>query len=62
MSALNKISVGEKDARWRNRQAGLKTDIYLAMGKKDSARATLAEYVAAFPTNARAKARLDSLK
>jgi len=62
MTALNKIGVDPKDARWRNRQANLKVDVYMAMGKKDSAKAVLTEMVAAFPTNMRLKARLDSLK
>jgi uncharacterized membrane protein len=62
MTALNKISVDAKDARWRPRQANLKADAFLAMGKKDSATAVLAEAAAAFPANARLKARLDSLK
>lgn len=62
LAAINKIGVGEKDARWRSRQAGLKTDIYMAMGRTDSAKAVLSEYVAAFPQNTRMKARLDSLK
>lgn len=50
------------DARWRARQANLKVDVYLSMGKRDSARAVLAEASTAFPSNARLWARLDSLK
>lgn len=44
------------------RKASLKADVYLAMGKPDSARATLAPVVAAFPQNTRLKAKLDSIK
>lgn len=60
--ALNAIGVDANDARWRPRHANLKADIYLAMGKSDSAKAVLSEVVSAFPQNARLKARLDSLK
>jgi uncharacterized membrane protein len=62
MAAISKITVGEKDARWRSRQTGLKADIFMAMNQKDSAKAVLSVYVAAFPQNTRVKARLDSLK
>jgi uncharacterized membrane protein len=60
--SVNAISVNPTDARWRARQATLKADIYLAMGRADSARATLAPVVAAFPQNTRLKAKLDSIK
>ncbi|HEX7937491.1 MAG TPA: DUF2231 domain-containing protein, partial [Gemmatimonadaceae bacterium] len=33
LAAINKITVGEKDNRWRNRQAGLKADVFLALGQ-----------------------------
>lgn len=62
MAALGKITVAPTDARWRTRQANLTADAWLAMGKRDSARAVLAGASAAFPQNARLKARLDSLK
>ncbi|MGH7679313.1 MAG: DUF2231 domain-containing protein [Gemmatimonadaceae bacterium] len=61
LTALNRITVAPTDARWGVRLATLKADIYLAMNRPDSARATLASAVAAFPTNARLKAKLDSL-
>jgi uncharacterized membrane protein len=62
MMALNKIAVDAKDARWRPRQANLKADAYIAMGRRDSARAVIAAASADLPNNARLKARLDSLK
>ena len=62
LKAADSVSVAPNDARWRARQANLKADIFLAMGNKDSARATLASASQAFPQNARLKARLDSLK
>jgi uncharacterized membrane protein len=62
LAAADSITVGPKDARFRPRQATLKADIYLAMGKSDSARAVLDEVIAAFPQNARLKAKRDSIK
>jgi uncharacterized membrane protein len=62
MAVVDSVSVAPADARWRPRQASLKTDIYLALGKPDSARATLAPVVTAFPRNTRLKAKLDSIK
>jgi len=50
------------DARLRPRQATLRADIYLALGKPDSARAVLAPVVAAFPQSTRLKAKLDSIR
>jgi uncharacterized membrane protein len=60
--AVDSISVALSDARWRSRQASLKADIYLALGKRDSARAALAPVIAAFPQNARLRAKMDSIK
>jgi uncharacterized membrane protein len=62
MTALQGIGIPVNDPRLGSRQATLKTDIFLAMGQRDSARAVLAAAVAAFPNNTRLKARLDSLK
>ena len=62
LAAADSISVPDGNARLRSRQATLKADIYLAQGKPDSARAVLAPVVAAFPTNTRLKAKLDSIK
>jgi hypothetical protein len=62
LAAVDSIAVAPSSARWRARQATLKADIYLALGKPDSARAALAPAVAAFPANARLKAKLDSIK
>jgi len=62
LSAVNAITMAPTDARWRARQATLKADVYLALGKPDSARAALAPVVAAFPQNVRLKAKLDSIK
>ena len=62
LSAVRAIGVAPTDARWRARQATLTADIQLAMGNKDSARATLQSFTAAFPQNTRLKAKLDSIK
>ena len=62
LAAVDSIALAPTDARLRARQATLKADIYLAMGKPDSARATLSPVVAAFPTNTRLKAKLDSIR
>jgi uncharacterized membrane protein len=62
LAAADSIAIGPTDARWRARQATLKADSYLALGKPDSARAVLAPVIAAFPQNARLKAKLDSIK
>jgi len=62
LAAVNAIVVATTDARFMARKGSLKADIFLAMGKPDSARAALTEVVTAFPQNARFKARLDSIK
>jgi len=62
LMAVNRIGVTPADARWRTRKTTLRADIFMAMGRKDSARAELAAFVTDFPANARLKARLDSLQ
>ncbi len=62
LAAIDSISLAPTDARNRSRQASFKADIYLALGKPDSARATLAPVVAAFPQNTRLKAKMDSIR
>ncbi|HEU4997106.1 MAG TPA: DUF2231 domain-containing protein [Gemmatimonadaceae bacterium] len=62
LAAVDSISLAPTDGRLRARQATLKADIYLALGKPDSARAALAPVVEAFPQNTRLKAKLDSIK
>ena len=62
MVALDSIAIAPADARLRPRHAMLKADIYVATGKRDSARAVLEPVSAAFPQNTRLKAKLDSLK
>ncbi len=62
LAAANAVSVDSTNARFRTRKASLMADIFLAMGQPDSARAVLAPIVAAFPTNTRIKAKLDSIK
>ena len=62
LAALDSISVAPTDARLRPRQASLEADIYRALGMPDSARAALIPVIAAFPQNARLKAKLDSIK
>ena len=62
MAVLDSITLAPTDARLGARKATLKADVYLAMGKPDSARAVLAPAVAAFPQNTRLKAKLDSIR
>ena len=45
-----------------SQRAQLKANIYLAMGKTDSARAVLQQALAAQPQNFRLKAKLDSIR
>lgn len=61
MAALDAITLNSDDARNGARRANLRTDIFLAMGQPDSAKATLDAAIAAFPQNTRLKARRDSL-
>lgn len=61
MAALDAITLNADDARNGARRANLRTDIFLAMGLQDSAKATLDAAIAAFPQNTRLKARRDSL-
>ena len=60
LAAVDSISSAPTDARNRARQATLKADIYLAMGKPDSARAALDAAISLFPQNTRLKAKRDS--
>ena len=62
VAAADSVVLPTTDARLRARQATLKADAYLRMSQPDSARAVLAAAVAAFPQNARLKAKLDSIK
>jgi len=61
LTAVRAVSVDPTVARFATRKATLAADIFIAMGARDSARAVLEPVVAAFPTNARLKAKLDSL-
>ncbi len=61
MAALDAITLNADDARNGARRANLRTDIFIAMGLPDSAKATLDAAIAAFPQNVRLKARRDSL-
>ncbi len=62
LAAAQAVSVDSTNARFRTRKASLIADVFLAMGQPDSAKAVLAPVVAAFPTNTRIKAKLDSIK
>jgi predicted Zn-dependent protease len=62
LATVDSIAVAPTDARLRPRQASLRADIYLAMGKPDSARGALDPVIAAFPQNTRLKAKRDSIK
>ena len=61
LAAVDSIGIAPTDARLRPRQATLKADIYLAMGKPDSARAALDAAISSFPQNTRLKAKRDSI-
>lgn len=56
------VSVDEKSIRFVTRKASLIADAFVALGQRDSARVALEPVVAAFPQNARLKAKLDSLR
>ena len=60
-TALAAAPPAPTDARVRARHDMLLADVHLALGQADSARAVLAGLVDAFPTNTRAKAKLDSI-
>lgn len=60
-SALAAIQLAPTDARLGSRRANLAADIWLAMQQPDSAKAALDAAIAAFPQNARLKARRDSM-
>lgn len=60
-SALAAIQLAPTDARLGARRANLAADIWLAMELPDSAKAALDAAIAAFPQNARLKARRDSM-
>lgn len=62
LAAADSTPVADDNARLRTRKATLMADAYIAMGNRDSARAVLTPVVAAFPTNTRLKAKLDSLR
>lgn len=62
MAALDSINVPANDLRSQSQKAQLKANVYLAMGRTDSARAVLQAALAAQPQNFRIKAKLDSLK
>jgi uncharacterized membrane protein len=62
IAAADSTAVADDNARMRARKATLMADAWIAMGNRDSARAVLTPVVAAFPTNTRLKAKLDSLK
>jgi uncharacterized membrane protein len=62
VTAADSVSLPSSDTRLRARQATLKADAFLKMNQPDSARAVLTAAVAAFPQNARLKAKLDSIK
>jgi uncharacterized membrane protein len=61
-SAIDYVGLSATDTRLLAREASLKADVFLALSQPDSARATLAAAVAAFPQNTRLKAKLDSIK
>ncbi len=62
LAAVQAVGVDTANARLRTRKATLTADIFMAMGQPDSAKAVLTPLVAAYPTNTRLKAKLDSIK
>lgn len=62
LAEVRTVAIDPTVARFATRKALLTADIFLAMGLPDSARAALAPIVAAFPQNARMKAKLDSIQ
>jgi uncharacterized membrane protein len=62
LAALDSITVRPDDARLRPRRDMLVADALRQSGRADSARAVLQAVAAQFPTNARIKAKLDSLR
>jgi len=62
LATIDSVRPAPTDARLAPRVATMKADIYLAMGKPDSAKAALDAAIAAFPQNTRLKAKRDSIK
>ena len=62
LAALDSSTVRPDDARLRPRRDLLAADALAASGRIDSARVVLQAAATQFPTNARVKAKLDSLK
>jgi len=62
LAAVRGIGVDEKSARWVTRKASATADIFIELSQLDSARAVLEPAVAAYPANARLKAKLDSIR
>lgn len=62
IDSLNAIQVSADNRILRTRRATLQADAFEAVGQKDAAIAVLQPIVEAFPTNARLKARLETLK
>lgn len=62
MAALDSVAIDSSNVRLRARQALLKANAYLGLGKPDSARAVLTAAVSAMPQNRGLKAKLDSLR
>ncbi len=61
LAAVDAIQMEESADRLKVQRATLRTNILLALGQTDSAKAELTRAVTAFPQNARLKARLDSM-
>ena len=62
MAALDSVAIDSSNVRLRARQALLKANAYIGLGKPDSARAALTAAVSAMPQNRGLKAKLDSLR
>jgi hypothetical protein len=61
LSAARAVGVDQANGRLVRRRAGLVADAFVGLGMRDSARAVLEPVAAAFPNDARVKAKLDSL-
>ncbi|MEP7346924.1 MAG: hypothetical protein ABI877_16765 [Gemmatimonadaceae bacterium] len=62
LAALDSFKLADDNVRLKRNVATLRADAFLAAGMKDSARSILEELLKGQPTNARLKAKLDSLK
>lgn len=61
LAAARSVGIDQANGRLVRRRASLVADAFVGLGMRDSARAVLQQAAAAFPNDARIKAKLDSL-